>query len=359
MDLVTIQRGEKAIELKGEILVEAQNGDLMLRACNGRIWMIEASEIVAQQKSAAEFTGLSADEIEAELLQEFPEGFEIYQTRHYVICYSTSDAYAKWVGALYERLHSAFTNFWSRRGFEIYDADTPQVVLIFDTRENYARYANNELGTDPGGMVAYYNLENNRVVMYDLTGADAFNRENDRRHTTAQINTILNQPYAAAMVATIVHEATHQLAFNCGLQTRFADWPFWVSEGLAMYFETPSLKSSRGWSGLGHVNRMRLVQMRAYLSKRPADSLTTLISDDKRFRDPELMLDAYAEAWSLNYFLFHKHSKELDAYLQAIGEKKPLFELSAEERIADFKQHFGDDLQQLDEEFLNYIRSLK
>ena len=68
------------------------------------------------------------------------------------------------------------------------------------------------------------------------------------------------------MVATIIHEATHQLAFNRGLQARFADVPLWVSEGIALYFETPDLRNSRGWQTVGAVNRVRLDRFRQYLT---------------------------------------------------------------------------------------------
>ena len=44
-------------------------------------------------------------------------------------------------------------------------------------------------------------------------------------------------------MATIVHEATHQIAFNCGMQQRYADIPLWLCEGMAVYFEAPDLAS--------------------------------------------------------------------------------------------------------------------
>ena len=81
----------------------------------------------------------------------------------------------------------------------------------------------------------------------------------------------LSQPEAAKTVATIVHEATHQIAFICGLHRRYADIPLWVSEGVAVYFETPDLGSSKGWSTIGAVNRARLLTFRAYSQRRPAD----------------------------------------------------------------------------------------
>ena len=36
---------------------------------------------------------------------------------------------------------------------------------------------------------------------------------------------------------TIIHEATHQTAYNVGVHARFADQPRWLVEGLAMMFE--------------------------------------------------------------------------------------------------------------------------
>ena len=97
---------------------------------------------------------------------------------------------------------------------------------------------------------------------------------------------MLARPEAEPMVATIIHEATHQIAFNCGLQTRFADIPVWVSEGLAVYFETPDLQSPKGWRNIGAVNQPRLDRFREYLTRRPPGSLASLLADDKRMRDP-------------------------------------------------------------------------
>ena len=139
-------------------------------------------------------------------------------------------------------------------------------------------------------------------------------------------------------VATIVHEATHQIAFNCGLHTRYSDCPMWFSEGIAVYFETPDLHSPKGWSGIGAVNRPRLAQFQQYLRSRPHDSLRTLISNDKRFRDPKQALDAYAEAWALTYFLLQQHRKQYVEYLRMLSAKKPLLEDGPEKRLAQFQQ---------------------
>jgi hypothetical protein len=176
--------------------------------------------------------------------------------------------------------------------------------------------------------------------------------------TPARINQILSQPRAERTVATIVHEATHQIAFNSGLQVRFADVPFWLSEGIAIYFETPDLKRSKGWGGIGAVNRVNLLNFRKYLETRPRGSLAQLLSDDKRFRDPKTSADAYAEAWALNYFLIRTRKAAYIRYLQDLAALPPQRFLEPDERIAQFRQHFGDDLDALEAEFLKHMRGV-
>jgi hypothetical protein len=43
-------------------------------------------------------------------------------------------------------------------------------------------------------------------------------------------------------------------------------------------------------------------------------------------------------------------------YLEALAKYPPLGEVSADERIAEFKRAFGDDLPALEAEFLRYMR---
>jgi hypothetical protein len=219
------------------------------------------------------------------------------------------------------------------------------------------------LGESASSIIAFYSLRSNRVSMYDLTGVDSLRRPGDRRGSAAEINAMLARPEADAMVATVVHEATHQLAFNSGLQTRFADIPLWVLEGLAVYFETPDLGSAKGWKTIGAVNRPRLDRFREYLARRPAKSLVSLISDDKRFRDPRQALDAYAEAWALNYYLIHQKPKQFNAYMELMASKRALVvppaDQKVEKRIKEFEAAFGDDLDRVDADFVKYMQRIR
>jgi hypothetical protein len=235
----------------------------------------------------------------------------------------------------------------------------PLIALVFDTQASYEGYARSELGDAASSIVGYYSLRTNRVTMHDLTGTRGLQGAGQRLTSSAQINRLLMQPGAERMVATIIHEATHQLAYNCGLHTRYADIPLWISEGLAVYFETPDLQSSQGWRNIGGVHRSRLVQFRRYLSKRPPDSLSTLITDDNRFRQTTTALDAYAEAWALNYYLIRSRTEAYVKYLQKLAEQPPLVYATPEERLAAFAEAFGDDLDALDEEFLRSMRRVR
>jgi hypothetical protein len=359
LENLRIKRDSREIEVTGELLVTTQDGGLLVMAPDGVIWSIPAAEIASRTSDDTPFAPLSTVELGKKLLKELPPGFDVHTTQNYLICHNTSKAYAQWCGALFERLYLAFTNYWSRRGFKLKKPDFPLVAIVFNDRDSFASFSRPELGDAAPAIIGYYSFETNHMTMYDLTGVEALRGPNDRRTTASQINEMLSKPEAERMVATIVHEATHQIAFNCGLQTRYADIPLWVSEGVAVYFEAPDLTSSKGWSAIGTVNRVRLSTFIGSLRGRPTNSLETLLADDARFRDAKQGLEAYAEAWALNYFLIHKYPKQYLQYFQMLAQKPMLVKDDPATRLAEFKQAFGDDLKKLDGEFLRYMSTVR
>jgi hypothetical protein len=356
VERVSFQRDDNPIHVDGKIVVEAADGGLLLQDSQGILWAIMPDEIVSRDSDPLPFKPLDKEGMTEQLLKELPDGFRVHRTAHYLLCYNTSKAYAEWCGALFERLYSAFNTYWKNRGFELHEPEWPLVALVFDGKRSYSSFAKQELGAAVSTIPGYFSLRTNRVLTYDLTGTERARA--GQRTTAARINRMLAQPGAEGTVATIVHEATHQLAFNCGLQTRYADIPYWVSEGIANYFETPDLRSKKGWRNIGAVNRVRLVDFRKYLRRRSGDSLQTLLSSDTRFLNARTKLDAYAEAWALNYFLIRKHQDEYLAYIRLLSEKLPLRYDEAEGRLAQFEHAFGD-LKELDTEFLRYMRNVR
>jgi hypothetical protein len=358
-DHVTMRRDGREFRLHGKVIVTAKDGGLLLATADGVQWSILPEELVRHTTDDAAFAPLSAEKAAEAMLAELPRGFAVYKTKHYVICYNTNRAYAKWCAGLYERLYAGFTSYWAKRGIELREPDFPLLTVVFADKASYVRQTRDELGNSAEAIVGYYSLRTNRVTMYDLTGIAGLRREGDVRGSPADITRMLARPEAAANVATIVHEATHQIAFNCGLQTRFADNPLWVSEGLAVFFETPDLSSRRGWRKIGVVHPTRLAAYRAALARNQTASLKELIADDARFRNAQQAGDAYAQAWALNYFLLRRHSKQYAEYLKRLGEKKPFVWNTPEERLREFQAVFGDDLGDLEADFVRTIQNLR
>lgn len=336
--------------------MEGGDGGVLFEGRDGVRRVVPADEQAGKSRDDTPFTPLSPDELAVALKLQLPPGFEVYQTKHYVLCYNTSRAYAQWCGTLFERLYQGFQNYWTNRGLQLHEPEFPLVAVIFSDRTSYARFARAEVGDAIDAIIGYYSPTTNRMTMYDLTGTAGTSAD---RGSLAQIARTLATPDAAKTVATIVHEATHQIAYNCGLHQRFSDIPLWVSEGIAVYFETPDLSKDKGWSTIGAVNRTRLLMFRAYLQRRPVDSLETLLRDDGRMRNPATAGDAYAEAWALNYFLINARSQPYRDYLKMLAKKGPGAAEPPETRLAEFRNAFGHDLSALDRDFVRFVSRLK
>lgn len=332
----------------GNILVEAADGGILLEGRNQTIWPLQPSEIVSRKQLETPADPLSKSELAAAILDELPRGFRIHETRHYVVCYNTSQAYAEWCGALFERLHRAFNNYWSRNGITL-GKTQPLVACVFRDKDSYQAYGRKELGKTVDSILGYYSYKTNRIAMYDLL-------EGRRIRSAAQVNALLRRERT---VATVIHEATHQLAFNSGLHRRFADIPLWLSEGLAIYFESPDLTSSRGWKTIGKVNHVRLGQFKQFAGRRSPDSLLTLVSSDERFQTVDMATDAYAESWAFCYFLIRTQPKEFAEYLKLMQAKTPLDNHSPQRRLEDFILAFGEQPQAFDQDFLRHIKRIR
>lgn len=344
----------EAAELRGRILIEAQDGGVLLEDRAGALWTVTAEQLAERRTTEEDFRPCTPVEMGRQLQAEFGEGFHITATRHYVICSNASRPYAQWCGALFERLFGAFHGHWQRDKLPLQEPVFPLSAVVFADQKQFAAYAAADAGTATADAKGYYSLRTNRMVLYDLTSEFGGRPP----ASAAEINERLAA--GAFNVATVVHEATHQIAFNTGLHTRYADNPLWLTEGLAMYFETPDLASRTGWRTAGQINRPRARQFQNLLSKkREAEALAGLIASDDRFRDSSRAGDAYAEAWALTYFLLKTRRVEYVAYLNRLAAKPPLVWDTPEERLADFRAAFGEDLEALDREFVRYAARLR
>ncbi len=344
------------LTVEGKIIVTAQDGGILLLGRDGQLWNITPKQLTQREDTDREFSPFSMDEIAVQVQKEL--GFQLIfaRTKHFLIASGGADLdYAEWCGQTFESLYKGFFDFCRTQKIDLHEPEFPLVALVFPNKTLFAEHAFKQGGEQARDSHGYYWVLSNRIVLYDLTADGSSPTASGKK-----IDIHDRMQTSAYNVATIVHEATHQIAFNCGLHTRLADNPLWLTEGLAMYCETPDLKSRTGWRTIGALNKQRLRTFQNFVrQRRKPDSLATLISDGKRFAsDPQQTGETYAEAWALTYFLIKKHPKEYAEFLQRISKKEPLIFGAPDATLKEFQKVFGEDLQQLDREFLQFARRL-
>jgi hypothetical protein len=358
IERVRFEKDGVRLAVDGELLVEATDGGVLLEGRDGRIWTIPPEEIIERQSSAERLQPYDEDQLTDEMLRQLPPGFQVHRTAHYLVFFNTSRAYAQWCGSLYERLYRAFHNFWRRRDVKLHPPSAPLIAIVFDNARQYQDFSRSELGDTPTNVIGFYSLRTNWITTYDLTGLEGIRQAGSRPKTSVVVNQILSQPAAEPNVATLIHEATHQIAFNSGLQTRYADNPLWISEGMAVFFEVPDLSSTRGWKRIGAVHPQRLARFQRTQPSRSPGWLKSLVASDDAFRKSETAVTCYAESWLLCHFLINRREKEMAAYLKDLADRPRLVFGTPQQRYEKFVEHFGD-VGQLEQALMVYWPTLR
>lgn len=315
--------------------------EVLLLGRDGYLWDFSPDQAKNFGKVSDGFRPLSQGELRAQLLREFGRGFEVSGTGHYLVVHPAGQR-DRWAQR-FEDLYRSFVHYFSVRGFRPQQPLFPLVAVVFPSQADFQRYA---LKTDnvrvASGVLGYYSPTTNRVLLFDSTGGQS-GAADEQWFNNAD---------------TIIHEATHQTAFNTGIHTRFAPQPRWLAEGLATMFEAPGVWNSTIHRNLeDRINRGRLESFRRYLERRPADALPLMISGDRAFqRDPQ---GAYADAWALNFFLSETRPRKYCDYLAKVAARPPQQAYTGSQRLADFTDTFGTNLPMLDAHLLRMIGELK
>lgn len=334
--------GERALE--GRVVVRAADGGMLLQLDDQRLEVLRPAAVRSLRPVEGAVAPLPPRELGTRILADLPEGFSFLVTDHYVVCHDTPKPYAEWCGALFERLHGAFIAHWRKAGLEVASPPHPLVVVIFSDRERYETFSKEAMAGGTRRAAGFYDARTNRVTTFDLTRAGTLARRPATTAARAGLQ-ILSTPQAAGLVSTLVHEAIHQLAFNCGLHQRLAPVPVWVAEGLATYGE-------RGWREIDEINRPLLDRFLA--DRRPGD-LEGILDSDASFRDAEEGAAAYARAWALTAFLARTRPEGFATYQRLVGAKHPLSPDSPARRREDFVAAFGAEPQAFEEEVAGFL----
>ncbi len=312
--------------------------NVSLLARDGRLWNFKPQEAKDFHQTTTHFQGYSAGEMRSHLERELGSNYEIATTRHFVVAYPRSQP-APWADR-FEDLYNSFIHYFSVRGFTPKEPEFPLVAIVWKRQEDFLRYAAQEGMTPSKDLLGFYLPVSNRITLYDVNGGKTGKDWTENAET-------------------IIHEATHQTAFNTGIHNRFAPQPRWLAEGLATMFEAPGVWNSRTYTRQqDRINQGRDKQFQEYVAtRRKPGSLQELISSDRVFdRDSAA---AYAEAWALTFYLVETQPLEYAKLLARIAERPSFKAYTSAERLADFTAVFGENFPLLDAKFLRFMEELK
>lgn len=348
---VTLSDGNERL-LRGRVIARQPDGGLLLEDASGTISSITADGASTSRPVEADFQFLSDEQMAELLIRQMGATFTITQTEHFILCSQAHELYTEYCGKLLERVHEQYYEFLTDRGIPVEPLTVRLPVIVFRAPATLREFAvRQHPETDFSTVPGYYSIRHNQMLISGAAAGAAYRRSSDvirevRKHRRD--------------VETVVHEAVHQLAFNSGLQIRYADNPMWLSEGLAVYFESTAGRAALGWSRPGEVSRLHLPTLKTSrpLAALPV-SLTALSTSVQSFQVEESAAYAYAESWAVIHYLAVRRKEGLVSLLGAYQSAKPAQRIPPENHIAILEEAFGEPLAEAEDSVLKHIQRLR
>ena len=344
---------------------------------DGRLSEVALQSVSSFRQIGRNFQGQSALEARNELREQFGREWEIIGTGHYLV--AARKGRAREHAEHFENLYRSFRSYFTRRGFRLPEPDFPLIAVVFGNQREFAKQCRSDQVPLIPGLKGYYHRKTNRIALFEA-GVTTARHEPSRLAPAGEIGAldIFGRPPSlvgasglslnavgrfdaniqGSLKDTIVHEATHQVAYNLGLHSRVGKPPRWTVEGLATMFEAEGTRQNTGGKqARSRVNEERFWWFGMYRQeRREPGSLGEFVATDDAFkRSP---LDFYAEAWALTFYLAETRPRDYAGYLKAVAERDPLRNYSARDRLADFQAAFGSDLGRLEIEMLRFYDNL-
>jgi hypothetical protein len=310
---------------------------MALLARDGQLYEFHPKKVKEQVKTSPRFFGYSQSEMKTFLQQEFKKQFDVSTTRHYVVVHPVGQR-DLW-GQRFEDLYNRFCHYFRVRGFSLSEPPYPLVAIVFRNEAEYRQHAEASGTPVPPGWLGHYAPVSNRVFLYDQTTSDTADWSSN--------------------ADTIIHEATHQTAYNTGIQTRVSGTPRWLSEGLATMFEARGVWSAQyDHRQADRINQGRLISLKDLVANRwEGGMVLNLVASDRMFQTNEA--DAYALAWALSFYLCETQPRLYCQYLAKTAAREMLTQYTDAERVADFQDIFGSERKMFEIKFLRFMEELK
>jgi hypothetical protein len=312
--------------------------ELLLLRRDGKLNMLPVSNENDYQVVSQGFKPYNSNTLRQQLQAEFGGHYQVSVTQHFVVVHPSGD-FQIWA-LPFEKLYQRFRLYFSSRGMNLTQPEFPMVAVVLRTRQEFDRFLERYHQLDEK-ILGYYSPKSNRVITYDQRPGKS-NDQNWFFHTD-----------------TVIHEATHQSAFNTGLHSRFAPVPRWTSEGLAMLFEANGVNNSALYTTRSsRINQARLRDLKHFYQQGMVEGrLAELVSSDDLFRTDPLL--AYALSWGLTFYLTEHRQQEYFRFLRDDSQRTDFTDYPSHERVEAFGKAFGVRLADLEGRMRKFILSLE
>jgi len=126
--------------------------------------------------------------------------------------------------------------------------------------------------------------------------------------------------------AGVVHEATHLLAWSCGVLAPGVSYPWWVVEGMAVRFEVVAAGSTAGVTVPVHFAELHRAG-----GLLPLSEFTGLAGPPSRLRhNQDAWALMYCQAWALFRIALEAYPAQLQAFLADVADAQPAAEAAAQ-----------------------------
>lgn len=221
-------------------------------------------------------------------------------------------------------VEGAFVSFVKEARVEVRPPTHPLVVLIFESRGDFDKYANS------------------------VTGAQGLSAQRMAGFYSPITNYLAIRMTECRTFDVPLHEAIHQQVYNRGVFERLAPVPHWFDEGIATGFEATQGRISIGPTKISPRYARQVLAAKQI-------TFRETISDDSVFGQDVLAGEAYGNAWALHWLLVTKYRIPYGKYVRLLGEKQPLEKEDPERRLADFREAFGKELSEIEKEFRPFL----
>ena len=285
-----------------------------------------------------------------------------HETRHFVVLSDTDLTWTAERAAMLERTRHQYYRSMRRLGMSLPPPERKLLCVLLNDQARFAEFAREHDGVHASWIAAYYSVRSNRIVLFnDTVPLEAPNPglvagssvatlpaaptpsslqiAADEARRNARDHARYAEHLARYATAKAVHEAVHLLAFNTGLQSRSVEYPFWLTEGLAMSFETDDTNVSFGPDFTWAPRQARADELRRIGAIAPLRELVAMTNVPHDHSDH--IEHIYLQSYDLFGHLFRYRRQNLAAYIQACTESPHLTRTPAG-RIALFERHFGD-----------------